>query len=379
MPQVRPDLQALAQGGLYDARHEHDACGLGFVADLKGGATHRTVEMGLEILKRLAHRGAAGSDPLTGDGAGILVQIPHRYFERVLDKEGKEIPPAGDYGVASCFLSRDPAKQQLQMKTLVDVARYHNQKVVGWRDVPVSAMAVGATGRASMPVMKQLFIARIAEKKAFERTLFMIRKRAGKIANDKGFSEGFYVASCSSKTIVYKGLMLPERLAELYRDLASDDFESQIALVHSRFSTNTFPTWERAHPYRRIAHNGEINTLRGNQNWMRAREALLESRLFSEISYGARAITTGGIMSLPQTTFPGGALVGCDAGYLNGARIKGSHAAIKSGMLCAEAAFEAVQAGRQHDEPATRTACRTSSRSTSSARRRRTRASRPPW
>ncbi len=240
------------------------------------------MELGLEILKRLAHRGAAGSDPASGDGAGILVQIPHRYFERVLDRLGRELPLAGDYGVVQCFLSRDPIRCELQMKMLADVVRYHNQKVIGWRDVPVDIRAVGPVARTSMPVMKQLFIARMADKKAFERTLFMIRKRAGKLCTQKGYGQDFYVASCSSRTIVYKGLALPERLADLYRDLQADDFESQLALVHSRFSTNTFPTWERAHPYRRIAHNGEINTLRGNQNWMRARESLLASKHFEE-------------------------------------------------------------------------------------------------
>ncbi|MDB4937970.1 MAG: Glutamate synthase large chain [Labilithrix sp.] len=268
--------------GLYDPRHEHDACGLGFVVDLKGGPSHRTVEMGLEILRRLAHRGAAGCDPCTGDGAGILVQVPHRYYERVLGHEGKELPLAGDYGVAQCFLSRDESKRQLQMKTLGDIVRHHNQRVIGWRDVPVDIRVVGPVARASMPVMKQLFIARMSDKKAFERTLFMIRKRAGKLCSERGYGDDFYVASLSSKTVVYKGLMLPEKVTEFYRDLQADDFTSRLALVHSRFSTNTFPTWERAHPYRRIAHNGEINTLRGNQNWMRARESLLASKLFEE-------------------------------------------------------------------------------------------------
>jgi len=268
--------------GLYEPRHERDACGLGFVADLKNRPRQKTVELGLEILRRLAHRGAAGSDPSSGDGAGILVQIPHRYFERVLAREGRELPLAGDYGVVQCFLSRDPIRCELQMKMLTDIVRYHNQKVIGWRTVPVDVRAVGPVARASMPVMKQLFIARMADRKSFERTLFMIRKRAGKLCTQKGYGSDFYVASCSSRTIVYKGLALPERLAELYRDLQADDFESKLALVHSRFSTNTFPTWERAHPYRRIAHNGEINTLRGNQNWMAAREALLASKHFEE-------------------------------------------------------------------------------------------------
>ncbi len=271
-----------APDSLYDPRDEHDACGLGFVVDLKGGPSHRTVEMGLEVLRRLAHRGAAGSDPNTGDGAGILVQIPHRYYERALYHEGRELPLAGDYGVAQCFLSRDESKRQLQMKTLAEIVRYHNQKVIGWRDLDIDLRAVGPAARATMPVMKQLFIARMSDKKAFERTLFMIRKRAGKMCAKGGFGDDFYVASLSSKTVVYKGLMLPERLTDFYRDLQADDFESRLALVHSRFSTNTFPTWERAHPYRRIAHNGEINTLRGNRNWMSARESLLASKLFEE-------------------------------------------------------------------------------------------------
>jgi len=276
------DKSALREGGLYDARYEHDACGLGFVVDLAGKASHRTVDLGLEILRRLAHRGAAGADPTTGDGAGILVQIPHRYYERVLWRQGPELPLAGDYGVAMSFLSREESKRQLQMKTLTDVVRYHNQKVLGWRDVPVDVRTVGAVARSTMPAMRQLFIARMCDRKAFERTLFMIRKRAGKLCSQKGFGDDFYVASCSSKTVVYKGLVLPQRLATFYKDLASDDFESRLAMVHSRFSTNTFPTWERAHPYRRIAHNGEINTLRGNQYWMRARESLLASKYFSE-------------------------------------------------------------------------------------------------
>lgn len=167
--------------GLYDPTFEHDACGLGFVADLKNRPRQRTVELGLEILKRLAHRGAAGADPASGDGAGILTQIPHRYFERMLAHEGKELPNAGDYGVVQCFLSRDPIRCELQMKMLTDIVRYHNQKPIGWRTVPIDIRAVGPIARASMPVMKQLFIARMADKKNFERIMFMIRKRAGKL------------------------------------------------------------------------------------------------------------------------------------------------------------------------------------------------------
>jgi glutamate synthase (NADPH/NADH) large chain len=271
-----------ARHGLYDPRNEHDACGLGFVATLTRGPSHEVVAKALEVLRRLAHRGAAGSDPCTGDGAGILLQIPHAYYERVLSRQDMELPLPGDYGVAFCFLSRDPQRRAAQMRTMEAAVRYHNQKVIGWRDVPVDVDVVGPVARASMPTMRQLFIARMCPASSFERTLFMIRKRAGRLARSAGHGDDFYLPSCSSKTIVYKGLMLPERVDAFYPELKEDDVRSVLALVHSRFSTNTFPTWERAHPYRRIAHNGEINTLRGNQNWMGAREAMLASRVFGE-------------------------------------------------------------------------------------------------
>src|SRR5580704_6995988 len=276
-----------AARGLYDPSYEHDACGLGFVAELRRGPSHDVVSKGLEVLRRLSHRGAAGADPSTGDGAGILLQVPHAFYERVLSHRDIELPLAGDYGVVQCFLSRDPARADAQMGILEDVVRYHNQKVIGWRDVPVDDGVLGPIARKSRPVMKQLFIARMCPAAAFERVLFMIRKRAGRLVSKtlgpSDDPEGdFYVASCSSKTVVYKGLMLPERIDGFYLDLRQDDVKSALALVHSRFSTNTFPTWDRAHPYRHIAHNGEINTLRGNQNWMGAREPLLASRVFGE-------------------------------------------------------------------------------------------------
>ncbi len=267
--------------GLYDPSLERDACGLGFVADLRRPASHDVVAKGVEILRRLAHRGAAGCDPCTSDGAGILLQLPHAHFERVLGRAGIELPNEGDYGVAQCFLSRNRTTCAAEMRVLEDAVRHHNQKVIGWRNVPVDETVVGPLGRASMPAIMQLFIGRMCPAPAFERTLFMIRKRAGSKASEAGLN-AFYPASLSSKTVVYKGLALPERLEAFYLDLREQETRSKFALVHSRFSTNTFPTWERAHPYRRIAHNGEINTLRGNQTWMRAREALLESEAFGE-------------------------------------------------------------------------------------------------
>jgi glutamate synthase (NADPH/NADH) large chain len=267
--------------GLYDPSYEHDACGLGFVADLRRAPSHEVVAMGIEILRRLAHRGAAGSDPLSSDGAGLLLHVPHARYERTLAHVGIELPLEGDYGVAMCFLSRNPALCWAEMRVVEEAVRHHNQKVIGWRDVPIDESVLGPVARASMPVFRQLFIGRMCPASVFERTLFMIRKRAGRRASERKLAD-LYIASCSSKTVVYKGLALPERLDAFYLDLREEETRSRLALVHSRFSTNTFPTWERAHPYRRIAHNGEINTLRGNQTWMHAREPLLASAAFGE-------------------------------------------------------------------------------------------------
>ncbi len=268
--------------GLYDPAREHDACGVGFVADLVRPPSHLVVQKGIELLRRLAHRGATGADPESGDGAGILTRIPHLHYERALERLGVELPLAGDYGVAQVFLSRQSERARAQRRILEDVVRYHGQRVLGWRDVPVHVSAVGPTGRASMPSFAQLFVARLGPRQAFERVLYLIQKRAQHFAVERGVADDFYIASLSSRTIVHKGLMIPEKLEQLFPDLAAKDFESDFALVHSRFSTNTFPTWSRAHPYRRIAHNGEINTLSGNRNWMRSREASLASDAFGE-------------------------------------------------------------------------------------------------
>jgi glutamate synthase (NADPH/NADH) large chain len=265
---------------MYDPSLERDACGLGFVADMRRPPTHDVVQKGVEILRRLAHRGAAGCDPCTSDGAGILIHIPHAHYERVLGRSGVELPNAGDYGVGQCFLSRDAAVRAAEIRTIEDAVRHHNQKVIGWREVPVDPSVLGPIARASLPVIRQIFVGRMCPVPAFERTLFMIRKRADRRAGEAGLT--FYIASLSSRTVVYKGLSLPERLDAFHLDLKEEETKSKVALVHSRFSTNTFPTWDRAHPYRRIAHNGEINTVRGNETWMRAREALLESEVFGE-------------------------------------------------------------------------------------------------
>ena len=271
--------------GLYDPAFEHDACGLGFVATLERKATHAVVAEALEILANLTHRGAAGCDPCTGDGAGVLLQIPHDLYEQEQRARGLTLPRRGDYAVATCFLSRNPSRRRRQEAILEAAVLHHGQSVLGWRDVPTDAAAIGPVARESMPTIRQLFIGREATQEAFERVLFMIRKRAGRTASTSGASpEGdeFYLTSCSSKTVVYKGLMLAEQLAAFYPDLSDPRAVSRLAMVHSRFSTNTFPTWERAHPFRLIAHNGEINTLSGNRAWMSAREPMLESELFGD-------------------------------------------------------------------------------------------------
>jgi len=267
--------------GLYDPSHEKDACGLGFVATLDRRATHDVVRQALEILANLTHRGAAGCDPCTGDGAGILLQLPHDLFRETVDFK---LPERSDYAVAMCFLAPEPARRRRMEAILEGAVLHHGQRVLGWRDVPFDASAIGPMARDSMPAIRQLFIGRgsATPREDFERVLFMVRKRAGRTASITLGGDDFYVSSCSSKTIVYKGLMLAEQVAAFYPDLADERAVSRLAMVHSRFSTNTFPTWERAHPFRYLAHNGEINTLNGNRAWMRAREAMIESPLFGE-------------------------------------------------------------------------------------------------
>lgn len=272
----------MARRGLYHPSQEHDACGLGFVVDIAGRRSHSVVEDALTILRRMEHRGAVGADPETSDGAGILLAMPHSFLEYVMEKQGDEIPTAGDYGVAQLFVSRDPGRRDAQMNILREIVRYHGQKIIAFREVPVNLAAIGPSGRASMPIVLQLFVARFAPRETFEHVLYLLRKRVENRVRAAGLSDDFYIASFSSQTIVYKGLMLPSQLGAFYPDLRHRDLQAHLALVHSRFSTNTNPTWERAHPYRRLCHNGEINTLRGNRNAMRAREALLAASRFGE-------------------------------------------------------------------------------------------------
>ena len=276
-----------AQQGLYDPRNEHDACGVGFVAHIKGLASHDRVSQGLQILENLTHRGAVGADPLAGDGAGILIQVPDAFLRKVLVKDKVTLPTVGDYGVGMLFLPREAKARAACEKIIADKIKAEGQTLLGWRDVPVDNSGLGASVKAVEPVVRQVFIARgkkTADQDAFERKLFVIRKTAEHAisALPKGQDKGFYIPSMSSRTLVYKGMLLADQVGKYFLDLQDKDLVSAFSLVHQRFSTNTFPTWNLAHPFRMIAHNGEINTLRGNVNWMAARHAAMSSKFLGK-------------------------------------------------------------------------------------------------
>ena len=275
--------------GLYDPRFEHDACGIGFVANIKGKKSNQIVRQALTVLINLDHRGARGSEANTGDGAGILIQIPHIFFKNRCAVAGVDLPGAGEYGVGMLFLPRDTARRSACEEIVERIVREEGQALLGWRTVPVHNHTLGDAAKRTQPSIRQVFIAcnpEIRDEMDFERKLYVIRKRAQKEVRRLYILEGemftFYFSSLSSRTIVYKGMLTPEQLGSFYLDLNDLDLETAIALVHSRFSTNTFPSWERAHPYRYLIHNGEINTLRGNVNWMHARQSMFESDLFGQ-------------------------------------------------------------------------------------------------
>jgi glutamate synthase (NADPH/NADH) large chain len=275
--------------GLYDPAHEHESCGVGFVVDLKGRKSAKIVRDAVQVLLNLQHRGACGAEKNTGDGAGILMQVPHAFFAQVCDAlpERIALPAAGDYGVGVVFLPGDPGSRAACEHVFEQIVRDEGQPFLGWREVPVDDRMIGPTARRSQPVIKQLFIGRspdVAAGDAFERKLYVIRRRVRHAVRKMDIPEKalFYIPSLSSRTIVYKGMLNPDQLTPFYPDLQDDRIESALAMVHSRFSTNTFPSWSRAHPYRMIAHNGEINTLRGNVNWMHARESMFASKLFGD-------------------------------------------------------------------------------------------------
>ena len=262
--------------GLYDPAYEKDSCGVGFVMNMKGEKSHEIIFQGLEILKKLEHRGACGSDKLTGDGAGILIQIPDAFFQEQCPKINIKLPKVGRYAVGNVFLPTGAATN-LGMEIMERAVLKEGLELLGWRDIPVDNSTIGVTARSVEPVMKQIFVGAPADLKdqlAFERRLYCVRKRTAWDVRRAGLNdnnENFYICSLSSKTIIYKGQLTAPQLETYYLDIKDPKMTSALALAHSRYSTNTFPSWGRAQPFRYIAHNGEINTVRGNKNWMGAR------------------------------------------------------------------------------------------------------------
>lgn len=273
--------------GLYDPAYEHDACGVGFVCDMKGRPSKAIVSQGLEVLKRLSHRGATGADPKTGDGAGIMIQLPHQFLAKVCSRIKIDLPEKGGYGTGLVFLPQDDKERSFCKRAFADIIKKEHQTLLGWRNVPVDDSDIGITAKKTEPVIEQVFIKNegaIKDEIDFERKLYIIRKKIenkirASALRQKSF---FYITNLSARTFSYKGLLMPCQLEKFFLDLEDKDLKSAITLVHSRYSTNTFPTWDLAQPFRFLAHNGEINTLRGNINWMRAREGLLNSGAFGE-------------------------------------------------------------------------------------------------
>ena len=281
--ELRPSAQ-----GLYNPSNEHDACGVGFVAHIKGKKTHEIIVQGLKILENLDHRGAVGADPLMGDGAGILIQIPDELYRSEMKKQGVNLPPVGEYGVGMIFLPKESASRLACEQELERTVRQEGQIVLGWRDVPIDTkMPMSPTVKKTEPVIRQIFIGRgrdIMTTDALERKLYVIRKTGSHAIQDLHLKHGkeYFVASMSARTIVYKGLLLASQVGAYYCDLQDSNAVSALALVHQRFSTNTFPAWELAHPYRLIAHNGEINTVKGNVNWINARTGAISSPVLGD-------------------------------------------------------------------------------------------------
>src|SRR4051794_15003237 len=276
-----------AAQGLYDPALDKDSCGVGFIADIKGRKSHKIVEDAITILLNLEHRGAVGADPRAGDGAGIMVQIPHAFFARKAAEIGFALPAPGEYAIGYLFMPRDEAWREVIRKIYGEMIVRAGMELLGWRAVPTDNSSLGESVKPTEPVHLQVFIGRgrkIKSEAEFERQLYVLRKAISNTIyrrRERRLS-GYYPVSISCRTVIYKGMFLADQLGSYYPDLHEADFESALALVHQRFSTNTFPTWSLAHPYRMIAHNGEINTLRGNVNWMAARQASVSSPLFGE-------------------------------------------------------------------------------------------------
>jgi glutamate synthase domain-containing protein 2/glutamate synthase domain-containing protein 1/glutamate synthase domain-containing protein 3 len=285
--------------GLYDPKNEKDACGIGFIVNIDGEPSHEIITKGIQILINLTHRGACGCDPETGDGAGILIQIPDKFFRKECSKLGFTLPPVGEYGVGMVFLPVEHTQRLICEGIIERLATEEGLTVLGWRDTPIFADAIGRVARASQPYIEQVFIrcSPGMDQDTFERKLYVVLKRAENEVRtrdeikDKSF---FYIPSLSSRTIVYKGLLLAPQIPKFYRELSDPDAMSALCLVHQRFSTNTFPTWQLAHPFRFVCHNGEINTVRGNVNWMYARQSVLKSPLFNDMKDLFPVVTPNG-------------------------------------------------------------------------------------
>ncbi len=285
-PVRSPYLPPLRQG-LYDPANEHDACGLGFIAHIKGTKSHAIISQGLQILKNLTHRGATGADPLQGDGAGILIQLPDAFLRRACGRQGLTLPAVGQYGVGMVFLPQEPASRMACEQEIERATVNQGQVVLGWRDVPTDNSGLSERTKDVEPVIRQVFIGRgsnAIDQDAMERKLYIIRKQAGHAIQALRLQHGkeFYVPSMSTRTVVYKGMLLANQVGEYYLDLREPSMVSALAMVHQRFSTNTFPTWDLAHPFRAVCHNGEINTVRGNVNWIRARQQAIASTVLGE-------------------------------------------------------------------------------------------------
>ncbi len=273
--------------GLYDPAYEHDACGVGFICSITGQKSHDIIHKALDILINLTHRGACGCDPESGDGAGIVMQIPHAFFAAQCASLGLKLPAPGAYGTGLVFLPQAEVERNQCMAWFEAAIVDEGQTLLGWRDVPTDSSAVGPVARSLEPVIRQVFVGRgegLADARAFERKLYVVRKVvehrvAGSSLDEK---ESFYVPSLSCSTFNYKGMILPDKMEAYYPDLSDPAMVSGLALVHQRYSTNTFPRWDLAQPFRFLCHNGEINTVRGNSNWLNAREGLFKSDLFGE-------------------------------------------------------------------------------------------------
>ena len=286
--------------GLYDPSHEHDACGVGFVVDIKGRASHTIVQRALSVLINLLHRGACGCEANTGDGAGILVQIPDKFLRRECGRLGIPLPPAKEYGCGFVFLPRDSEQRDIVRALLHSIVEEEGQRLLGWREVPTDDHLIGASALSVEPHIMQVLVGRgpaVRDHAQFERKLYVIRKLFEKavVALDIPENKYAYLPSLSSNTLIYKGMLSADQIETMFPDLVDPDFESALALVHQRFSTNTFPSWPLAHPYRYIAHNGEINTLRGNINWMKAREALCRSEALGDDLKKVLPVTRDGL------------------------------------------------------------------------------------